>query len=303
MILVYGRADDPPTRQTLDALQASNVPLVFVEQRALQYERIHIAVTAAGMVGELSIGGQIIPLEQVRAVFARPLEPSTRGLESGVCKHVVRLHNLLMDWLDSSPITVVNRPRAMQANASKPFQLQAIGASGLKVPATLVTSDKEEALSFWQMHGRVIYKSISGIRSIVRELDAQSAKRLSLIARLPVQFQELVSGVDVRVHVVGDECFSCCIDSPVIDYRYAHLQGADADLRSIELPAEVSAQCISLAKAMELPLAGIDFRVTPDNEYFCLEVNPMPAYTFFANRADLPISEAIAKLLITSAVS
>ncbi len=299
MILVYGREDDPPTRHTLDCLQARDGPVMFLEQRALPYENLSIAITPSGLDGEILSGGRTIPLNEVTSVYARPLEPSVRGLEAGAQLHVARLHELLVEWLDISPALVVNRPRAMQGNASKPHQLQVIGAAGFSVPATLVTSDADEALGFWQTHGRVIYKSISGVRSIVRELDAESAERLAYLSSLPVQFQEYISGVDVRVHVVGRECYAATIESDGVDYRYAHNQGEEPRLQSTTLPEDIAQRCVTLAQAMELPLAGIDLRVTPEGDHVCFEVNPMPAYTYFESHTDLPIGEALARLLIS----
>jgi len=299
MILVYGRADDPPTRHTLDCLQEQDGPVVFIEQRALPYEDLSIDITSCGLGGAFLSGGRKVPLAEVTSVYARPLEPSVHGLEAGAQQHVARLHGLLVEWLDSAPALVVNRPRAMQGNASKPHQLQVIGAAGFTVPATLVTSDADEALRFWRTHGRVIYKSISGVRSIVRELDAESAERLPHLSSLPVQFQEYIPGVDVRVHVVGRECYAATIESDGMDYRYAHNHGAEPRLHSTTLPGDIAERCVTLAQAMELPLAGIDLRVNPEGEYVCFEVNPMPAYTYFESHTDLPIGEALARLLIS----
>ncbi len=61
----------------------------------------------------------------------------------------------------------------MRSNASKPFQAQLIAAAGFVVPDTLVTNDPEVVREFHAEHGRVIFKSTSGIRSIVRELEGE----------------------------------------------------------------------------------------------------------------------------------
>jgi len=103
-----------------------------------------------------------------------------------------RLHEQLFEWLEIAPALVVNRPNAMLSNASKPLQIQLIGESGFLVPETLVTSDGEEAHAFWKRHGRVVYKSASGIRSVVRELDEHPAERVGLLKEMPVRFQEFV---------------------------------------------------------------------------------------------------------------
>lgn len=65
----------------------------------------------------------------------------------------------------------------------------------------------------------MVLKSISGIRSIVRPLDNQRATELDRVRDLSTQFQELVEGVDVRVHVVGQQIFATEIRSPVVENR------------------------------------------------------------------------------------
>ena len=52
---------------------------------------------------------------------------------------------------------------------------------------------------------------------------------------------------------------------------------------------------------MNLPVAGIDLRRTPEGEWHCLEVNPSPAFSYYQAHAGLPISEAIARLLAAGA--
>jgi len=178
----------------------------------------------------------------------------------------------------------------MLSNASKSFQAQLIAAAGFRVPATLITNDPDEALEFWRQHGAVIYKSISGIRSIVRRLDASSARRLHHVAHLPTQFQELVQGTDVRVHVVGEQVFGTEVASAAVDYRYARRDGLTADLVAVPLPDEVAGRCVQLAAALALPFCGIDLRRRPDGTYVCFEVNPMPGFTYYESSTGQPIA-------------
>ncbi len=298
MILLYGRLDDPPLARVLELLQDAGADHAVLSQAALDRERLTMDLGPDGVSGVLTCAGQAIPLDRVRSVYSRPLELPQRGFPAEGLARARRLHEHLHEWLDVSPALVVNRPRAMQSNASKPLQAQLIGAAGFVVPETLVTSDSEEALAFWRKHGHVVFKSTSGIRSIVRELDERSAARLPLLSQLPVQFQEYVAGIDVRVHVVGHRTFAVTIASPVTDYRYAAREGAEAVLAPAELPDPVAERCIALARQMELPLAGIDLRRRPDGEYVCFEVNPMPAYTYFEAQSGQPIGPALAELLM-----
>jgi len=59
--------------------------------------------------------------------------------------------------------------------------------------------------------------------------------RLEQIRWCPVQFQALVPGIDVRVHVVEEDVHRTEIISDTLDYRYARRGGGVADLRAIRL--------------------------------------------------------------------
>lgn len=302
MILLYGLTDDEPMARTLEALQEAGASYVLLSQTALHTAALRIETGTHGVSGSLQNAGQMIALEQIHSVYARPLELPARAFDPAGAARARAFHEHFFEWLDVSPALVVNPPRAMQANSSKPLQAQLIGAAGFAVPQTLVTNSEEEARAFWHEHGRVVFKSTSGIRSIVKELDERSAARLPLLSALPTQFQAWVPGLDVRVHVVGNRAFAASIESSVVDYRYAAREGGVAELTATDLPDEIAARCIALAAQMELPLAGIDLRRRPDGEYVCLEVNPMPAYSFFQAHTGLPISQAIAELLIRGRV-
>jgi hypothetical protein len=68
-----------------------------------------------------------------------------------------------------------------------PEQAQLILQAGFQVPETLVTNDPELVRAFHFEHGQVIYKSISGVPSIVRMLDDELMDRLPLVHGCPVQ--------------------------------------------------------------------------------------------------------------------
>jgi glutathione synthase/RimK-type ligase-like ATP-grasp enzyme len=116
---------------------------------------------------------------------------------------------------------VVNRYAAMGSNSSKPYQSQLIRDHGFGVPETLVTNDPELVSAFQAQHGDLIYKSISGERSIVSRFDASDRERLERVRWCPVQFQAFVHGPNVRVHTVGNEVFATIVETDAVDYRAA----------------------------------------------------------------------------------
>jgi glutathione synthase/RimK-type ligase-like ATP-grasp enzyme len=165
------------------------------------------------------------------------------------------------------------------------------------VPETLITNDPTEVIAFRRAHGSIIYKSISGIRSIVKTLDDEDLARLGDISWCPVQFQALVPGNDVRVHVIGNDVHATEIVSDVTDYRYARQMGGTATLRAIDLSEDLSARCIALTAGLGLVFAGIDLRIDSDGTATCFEVNPSPAYSFYQANTGQPIAMTLARYL------
>ena len=255
--------------------------------------------------------GRRVALSGVRGVYVRPIEPelvpeagrADLGDPTSARTHARTLHDTLVAFTEVAPrvtgCRVANRLSAMSSNISKPYQAQAILRNGFVTPTTLITSDPDEALSFAAVHGRVVYKSISGVRSIVTAFDpATDRARLERLRWCPVQFQEQIDGPDVRVHVVDRQLFAAAVESDAVDYRYArHQVGRDPRLTAFELPDDVAERCLSLAHDLELPFAGIDLKLATDGRVVCFEVNPSPGFTWYEQEAGLPIAAAVARWL------
>jgi glutathione synthase/RimK-type ligase-like ATP-grasp enzyme len=210
----------------------------------------------------------------------------------------------LMALFEDLPCTVVNRLGGGLSNNSKVFQALLVRQSRLQTPETLVTNDPLAARRFYdECQGQVIYKSLSGIRSIVRRLKPEQLERLSLLRYGPAQFQAFIPGQNVRVHTVGEQIFATRVVSEVVDYRYAGRQGGRVEMEAVLLPPEIEQACLRLARQLDLNLAGIDLKETPSGEYYCFEVNPSPGFLFYEQYTGQPISLALANLLHQGASS
>jgi len=293
-------------RAELERLEA---PYVVLSQRRAAEARMSFEVRAGRVTGVLELDGSTWPLEFFDGVYTRLMDdrllPELKGLPDGsaAATHSRQLHETLTRWCEISPARVVNRAEPMGSNMSKPFQAQLIARHGLIVPETIVTSDPEAVRSFAAQHGDLVYKSISGVRSIVRQLEAADLARLEDVRWCPVQFQELVRGQDVRVHTIGAEVFATAIVSDAVDYRYAHREGGDAKLEETDLDPALSQRCVDLAASLGLAFAGIDLRVTPDGRVYCFEVNPSPAFSYYESHTGQPIANAVARHLCGMAAS
>jgi hypothetical protein len=304
VVLLCGIPTESPLALVAERLAELGTRYVTLSQRTFERSPFRYAIAGGRITGDLHVDGVQYLLDDVRAVYIRHMDeqhlPELAGEPSGSVRrlHARSWHDAVTRWCEIAPIRVVNRMATMASNASKPFQAQAILRHGLRIPETLITSDPDCVRQFASERGRIVFKSISGVRSIVRELDASDLARLDRIRWCPVQFQENVAGRNLRVHDVDRQIFATAITTEAIDYRYAHRQGgAPATLEAVEVSDDLVECCVSLAADLALPFAGIDLKVTPDGDVYCFEVNPSPAYSYYESQTGQPISMALAKYL------
>ena len=297
MILLWGLEEDAPMARLHAELRQRGAPIVFLDHR--QVLDCHISVEFVPTLrGRIDTPDTSIELEQVRACYLRPYnfrqfpDLAECGEGSSEWQHAMLFEDILWSWAEVANCHVLNRASAMASNNSKPYQAQLITHSGFHVPETLVTTTPESVRSFYENAGDVIYKSVSGVRSIVHRLQPERMDTLDDVAWCPTQFQTYVPGTDYRVHVVGDRVFACAIESSADDYRYSASR-----MQPCTLPDTIAHRCLQLSHMLRLPLCGIDLRRTPDEEWFCFEVNPSPAWSCFSRAED--IGSAIASLLLS----
>lgn len=304
MNLLCGVPGDTPLDAVHDALLRRDARTMLIDQRRLQDVTLEFDI-GESISGALRIGDRSVALEAITGMYLRPHDRATLSSPTdeatASCTAAARdseLDNAFQILAQLTPALVLNRPDAMAANGSKPYQSAQIQAVGFQVPDTLITTSPDAAREFLAHHRRIIYKSISGVRSIVGELSDIDSARLDEVTWCPTQLQESVAGVDVRVHVVGHRLFACEVRSRAVDYRYATLSGHTVTLSRYNLPDDCAERCLALSRVTELPLTGIDLRRTPDGGWYCFEANPSPAFTYYQQATGHPIDEAIAEFLI-----
>lgn len=285
---------DPVLANVCARLAVRNADLMLVHPES-DGETWNLAwSTEQGQVGDcLRVGHRIVHSSEISAVYLRGF-----GTQGATTLRHRSLLTSMWEFVDSLPGLIVNRRQASHTNMSKPYQQRLIADHAFLVPKTLVTMLPEEARAFYEeCQGRVIYKSISADRSIVRRLTPGDFGRLEQIRFCPIQLQEMVPGVDLRIHTVGDRLFATEILSDGADYRYVERESGQRSMRAVELDPALHGRCLELAKALGLTLSGIDLRRTPGGAYYCFEVNTSPGFPFFENQTGQRIGDAVADLL------
>jgi glutathione synthase/RimK-type ligase-like ATP-grasp enzyme len=255
-----------------------------------------------GPEGRISGSDWELDLDEISGVFVRFLGPEARlsapDLSPATAAAVrAEADTVLMALFEDLTCPVVNRLGGGMSNNSKPYQALLLVHAGFQVPPTLVTSDPDAVRAFHSEHGELIYKSASGVRSIVRRLGPTHLARLHLLRNGPAQFQAFIPGHNVRVHTVGDKLFATRVTSEAVDYRYARRDGLSVEMEPAELPPAVARACLRIARELDLLHVGIDLKETPDGDWFCFEVNPCPGFVYYERQTGQPISLALAELL------
>ena len=200
----------------------------------------------------------------------------------------------LHQFLENLPHVVVNRPSSGRSNGSKPYQMGLLASAGFMVPRWIVTNDAEAVHEFAAgCPNGVIYKSCSGLRSQVRRLNSDILQRLQK-GTSPVVMQEYIPGTDVRIHTVKQAVFPTEVLSTGVDYRFEH---EGSRYRATSAPDSIAELCCGVAEQEGLIIAGFDFRVNGDGQWYCLEVNPVPSFLPYEMQTGQPIGHALIDVL------
>ena len=294
MILLWGLLDDSPMLFVYQELMKLKADVFFLNHADILETNIAFREGNPPLY-ILNYKNVSYNLNDFSSAYLRPYDFRVYGqcikASPKLLSDAYLLHQCMNNWAEYTNRPVINKPVASSSNNSKLYQAVIIEKAGLLVPPSLVSNEREKINQFYHQHEMIIYKSMSGIRSIVEKYSPDllpAGKPLGLMF-----FQKYIEGQNVRVHVAGSRVFANIITTTGVDYRYAPYT-----MEEYKLPDNISEKCILLNKKFGLLLSGIDLILTPDNEWYCLEVNTNPGYSFFDRGTGNPIAAAIAELLM-----
>ena len=207
-----------------------------------------------------------------------------------------------LDGFFTTAFRRVVSPPLNQRAATKPVQLCIASRLGLRVPRTLISSDREAAIAFVADHdGAVVHKAMSAPPHAfidTRVWDSEASHQAEELSICPTILQEHIVGpADVRVTRIGGQMFSACIHTgqgrSKIDSRLDH----NVPYTPYELPNDVEALLFRLMDELGLVFGTIDLKLTASGEHVFLEINPQGQFLYVEILAGLPISDALADYL------
>lgn len=300
MILLWGTMDDEPLAMTAAALARAGADYVFLDHRKIFTSEIEYTLDFEDIQRcTVTMNDTAIDMSAIKVAYVRGSdlndyeEMQDRSQDDPLAVRAVRFEMELKAWLDASDALVINRSGPSATNNSKPYQLAMIRQAGFAIPETLITNDAAAAREFLSKNPDSVYKSVSGVRSIVRRVGEMQLSSIDDVRWCPTLFQRVVPGANYRAHVIGSEVLAVRIDSDQLDYRYGRTR-----MIATTLPVVIAQRCRRLTATLGLHFSGIDLMRTPQGEWFCFEVNPSPGYPYFEMLGGQAIGTAFARFMM-----
>jgi len=199
---------------------------------------------------------------------------------------------------------------------NKQLQLQVARELGLDIPRTLTTNDPAAVRAFAKscesgtvtkmLSSFAIYEEGKELVVFTNAVKPEDLEDLSGLKLCPATFQELIpKSLEIRATVVGQRVMSASIDSQVSavathDWRRDGLRMVQ-DWQPYQLPLEVEKKLLRVMDYFSLNYGAMDIIVTPDKKHVFLELNPCGEFFWLERSPGLPISDAIADVLIGDA--
>jgi hypothetical protein len=285
-VLLWGRAAEP---------------VIDATARACARLGAHVAAADGEELASVELGGDLVTRDGRRVTLADVTGMLVRPEGHPTSAEAIGGYQALSAWAELTTAAVLNRPSAAASNRSKPYQLGLIAAAGFAVPDTLVTTSPDDVRAFWAEHDKIVYKSISGVRSIVTTLDPQDKGAARRCSRLP----NPVPAVHRRHRPPGTRHRRHGARLPHQlsrgRHRYPAASGSTTTMSAVNLRDDVEQRCRALIHTLGLSLAGIDLKLDRHGQWWCLEVNTVPGFIWFENHIGLPITDAVANLLVNGA--
>lgn len=182
----------------------------------------------------------------------------------------------------------INAPEAAKVADSKVQQLMHAAKLGFQIPSTLISNNHRAVTEFVTSNDRTIVKQFCQLAWLSEdnktsypvqtvEVGLEEVLDPDPVQLCPNIFQPVVEiKYELRVTVIGEHTYAAKIDSqkdgPLIDWRAAVARN-ELGVEEHNLPPLIAERCVQLCKSLGLEFGCLDLVVTPDDNYFFLEIN------------------------------
>ncbi|MDX2248096.1 MAG: grasp-with-spasm system ATP-grasp peptide maturase [Bacteroidia bacterium] len=329
MVIISSQNSDISTGEVMDWLRSMGTPVYRINgevfEAALGEFEMNIRPEMPASL-TLEVEGKPVALEDITAFwFRRSAIDNTAAsrlesysaspdLKKQMLGHLgmesSALQTAFFSWLSDKKTLGNYREKGM----NKLAVLQMARATGLEVPATLVTNSKEKLRTFARQYPEMITKCLSEVRSFQLEGKMMgmytSTLDIAEVEDLPDFFapslfqQNIQKEFELRVFYLAGEVFSMAIFSqldPVtaVDFRqYNHEK--NNRVVPYALPDDITDKIRKLMSALSLNTGSVDIIKSTDRKYIFLEVNPVGQFGMVSKPCNYFLEKKIAQFLMSN---
>ena len=206
----------------------------------------------------------------------------------------------------------LNKPPSLLNYPSKSHQLKMAKEFGLKIPETIITSEKSQVKRFIEKHEKIITKNIEKVQLFTKNQVNIPTYTFLVEKRhledmrshfFPTLFQEAVSkSLEIRVFYFKGDFFPMAIFSSQneqtnVDFRRYDVQKPNRNV-PFSLNNDLQSKLGNLLQFFNFDTASIDLILGDDGEYYFLEINPSGQFGMVSKPCNYNIEKKIAKYLV-----
>ena len=226
------------------------------------------------------------------------------------------IRNTLFGFIESVDTYSLGKPGIYRRLDSKEEQLKVADKLGLTIPDTCITNNPDVAKKFILQHRNVVAKmqtgfaiTEDGVESVVftNVVSEDKLEELDTLLYCPMQFQKMIEKKkELRITIVGRDVYAFEIDSQQfedakVDWRKDGVNLLDKWVRT-ELPGDIEEKLLELLDIYNVDYGAIDMIVSPENEYYFIEINAAGEFFWLDNLTEGNlISKSIADVLCDKA--
>jgi glutathione synthase/RimK-type ligase-like ATP-grasp enzyme len=298
-ILVLGEDLDLHAKHIYEVLLARGVEVYYFNSRTFPTQS-RISWYPETQDGSLYLATGIrLKISEIHSVYWRSFDGVYVPELPDEHQHSIAFNDavgLMRTLLQAPSMRWVNGWQAYEFHKEKPRQLAVVSELGVTIPKTLISNDPDVITEFAKTLGQAIFKPVyGGAHAKLITPDFLAPERLKLALKLaPIALQEFIAGTNIRTYVIGDRVYSAEIRTGAVDFR----DDVDLELIPLNIPPAIESMSIAIARSLMLEWTAIDWRKNNDGEYYFLEANPSPMFTYFEDKTGYPLTEELVNLLI-----
>lgn len=321
MVLILSDETDHSTAEVIRWLNFNKKDFIRINRHDL-FNKVRIKLNSNG--GEIIIDGKKrVDLNDITAYWFRrgqvkfgyeDMPADTEGVHNAELIEIFRNKELkiLEDYLHTRLDEVRSISSFFTRGLNKLNVLQTAQRLGIEIPETIVTSEKNELVAFYEEHQQIITKAISEIPTfqiyddptilILTEMIKPETIEKLPDSFFPSLFQKRIEKkYELRIFYLDGKFSTMAIFSQqdaktAIDFRNYNYKYPNRTV-SFKLPQVIEQKLDRLMKKLSLNCGSIDMIVSTKNEFVFLEINPIGQFGMTSRPCNYNLEKDIADFL------